>query len=130
MEKLDIITINDLMYADILFWNIPQSKYQNILVMIDTGAKITTFSDSALKRLGYSTNNKPITVRTGGGETTASEVTIPKIKICDVELTDVIAHSNGFLDSYKIDGILGMNVLRQFNFSVDFNENVITFDRR
>ncbi|MCL2053963.1 MAG: retroviral-like aspartic protease family protein [Oscillospiraceae bacterium] len=130
MEKLGITTINDLIYTDILFWNVSQSKYQNIIVMVDTGAKTTTFSDSTLSRLGYLTNSKPITVRTGGGDLTASEVKIPKLKVGNIELNDIIAHSNGFLDNYKIDGILGMNVLRLFNFSVDFDENVVTLKRR
>ncbi|MCL2053890.1 MAG: retroviral-like aspartic protease family protein [Oscillospiraceae bacterium] len=130
MGKLDIVIIKDLIYAEVDFWSVIDNDYFSMRVLIDTGAAITTFSDSAIKRLGYITYDKPITVRTGGGITTANEVTVPKIQISSFELIDIPAHSNKYLDEFKIDGIIGMNILSKFIFTVNLNENIIIFDNR
>ncbi|MCL2055005.1 MAG: retroviral-like aspartic protease family protein [Oscillospiraceae bacterium] len=130
MEQLRIKIIRDLMYSKVKFWSVIDNEYLSLRVLVDTGARITTFSDSALKRLGYITDKKPVTIRTGGGIATANEVTIPKIQIGTVELTNVTAHSNEFLDNFKIKGILGMNVLSQFIFTVNLNDNIIILNRR
>ena len=130
MEKLDIIIIKDLVYSEVKFWSIIDNDFFAMRVLIDTGARITTFSDSALIKLGYATDGKPVTVRTGGGTTIANEITIPKIQIGSTELTNISAHSNKFLDEFKINGILGMNVLSKFNFNVDFDNSLIELKTR
>ncbi|MCL2053709.1 MAG: retroviral-like aspartic protease family protein [Oscillospiraceae bacterium] len=130
MEFLEIKMVRELLYAPIMFWCVADNDYLSMLVLIDTGAAITTFSDSALKRLGYVTDDKSISIRTGGGTTTANEVIIPKIQIGSVELTNICAHSNRFLDEFKINGILGMNILSKFNFSVNFDESIISLKKR
>ena len=131
MEKLDIRLIKGILFAHIDFWSIRDNDYFTMLFLIDTGAEATTFSHYALEMLGYSIDvNKPVTVRTGGGITTAYEVAIPKIKIGDIELTDITANSNKYLDDFEMDGIIGMNVLMQFNFCVNFDENIMLLERR
>ena len=130
MEKLKINIVNGLMYTDIGAWNANKHKYCDMSVLVDTGAAITTIPDSILKGLGCLTYNKTTKVRTASGIEEMREVIIPKIKLGNVELENIAVHSYHFPYKFDFDGILGMNVLREFNFSVDFDENIIELRNR
>ncbi|MCL2053395.1 MAG: retroviral-like aspartic protease family protein [Oscillospiraceae bacterium] len=97
--------------------------------MIDTGANVTSFAERALKKLGYCYGEKSI-ARTAGGFVDVHEAKISKMMIGSVELTNVDVHSHKNLDSFHFDGIIGMNVLGKFNFSVNFDNNIIAFEKR
>ncbi|MCL2054367.1 MAG: retroviral-like aspartic protease family protein [Oscillospiraceae bacterium] len=130
MEKINIKIIKGLMYADVPFWSIVDNRYRKVFMLIDTGANTTSFAERVLKELGCFSNAKKSKARTAGGYVDIHEIQVPKVKIGSVELTNVDVHSHKNLDSFPFDGIIGMNVLSLFNFSVNFDDNIITFDGR
>ncbi|MCL2054043.1 MAG: retroviral-like aspartic protease family protein [Oscillospiraceae bacterium] len=130
MEQIEVKLKNDIMYAEIPFWSVIDGGYLDMVVMIDTGATTTAFASNALKRIGCYSEAKKGKARTAGGFVDTYEVQIPKIKIGNMELAEVGVSSHEQLNDFPFDGILGMNVLMQFNFNVDFDENMITLKRR
>ncbi|MDR1705622.1 MAG: retroviral-like aspartic protease family protein [Clostridiales bacterium] len=98
--------------------------------MLDTGASITTISRMILLRLGYSAGGKITTITTGSGQETVAVYSIPKVKIGLTELTDVEVYAHDFPEESYVDGVLGMNILENFNFAVNLDENIIKLERR
>jgi len=130
MEKITIKTRNNLMYADIPIWSMAENRYLNAFMLIDTGANVTSFAQTALKRLGCYNENKKTRVTTASGVVDVYEVKFPKIRLGNTELVDVDVHSHIHLDNLLFDGIIGMNILRKFNFSVDFDKALLTLENR
>ena len=130
MERLKIHIIKGVMYSYISFWSVAENRYNRMRVLIDTGAAVTTFSEPAIKKLGYSLGKEHNNIRTAGGIISSHESTIPKVKIGAIEFANVEAHSNKDIGDYEIDCILGMNILSRFKITIDFDYNLITLDER
>ena len=130
IEKIDIRVRNDLMYSYIPVWSVAENEYLNAYMLIDTGASVTSFGDLSLKRLGCYSEEKKTSVKTAGCNVDVFEVRIPKIKIASFELFNVKAHSHAFLSEFYFDGIIGMNVLKLFNFSVNFDKQEMSLEKR
>jgi len=128
--KLEIVLRNGLMYAYVPFWSLAEKDYLKAFVLIDTGASVTAFGDSALRRLGFQLDGKKSSVNTASGTVEVREVTVPKILLGSIELNNIKVHAHTYLDSFLFDGIIGMNVMGLFNFSVNFNDMAISFERR
>jgi len=129
-DKIEIEIRNGLMYANVPFWSMVEEKYLDALVLIDTGASVTSFPDTTLKRLGCRFDGKKSSVNTANGFVDVREVTVPKVLFGSIELTDVMVHAHTYLENFLFDGIIGMNVLSLFNFSVNFDDKSITLEKR
>jgi hypothetical protein len=57
-EKLNIFFENDSIRIYIELWDVTDGKYKNMFVLVDPGARMTTFSEMVLRALGYSTEKK------------------------------------------------------------------------
>ena len=130
MEQIRIEIVDELMYARIPFWSIADNKYRNAFMLIDTGANVTSIAARALQKLGCYSETEKSTARTVGGSVDIYKVQIPKMMIGSLVLTDVAVHSHENLNEFPFDGIIGMNVLRQFNFSVNFDDNILSLEKR
>jgi predicted aspartyl protease len=119
-----------LIYADIPIWSKKENRYLDARVLIDTGANVTSFSDIASKTLGFYDNSKTAKVKTASGVVSVCVLKIPRIMLGDTELVDIEAHSHSHLDSFNLDGIIGMNILRLFNFNINFDEQLMTLNKR
>jgi clan AA aspartic protease (TIGR02281 family) len=128
--QIEIKIRNDLIYANVPVWSVTDNDYREAFVLIDTGATVTAFSNIALKNLGCYNENKKASVRTASGFVDVHETSVPKIQLGSVELTDVDVHAHKYLDDFHFDGIIGMNILNRFNFSVNFDEQIITLEKR
>jgi clan AA aspartic protease (TIGR02281 family) len=130
MERIKIIRINGLMYIYINLWSLKENKYRNMFIMIDTGASITTISEFILSGLGYSNKGNDIMVTTASGTIKVQSKYIFKIKIGSTELKNVEVYAHNFPDECFSDGVLGMNILEQFNLTINFDEDNISLDKR
>ncbi|WP_461422884.1 retropepsin-like aspartic protease family protein [Ketobacter sp.] len=93
-------------------------------LMIDTGASITALTPSAIARLQGGTNlidtGQRLQVHTANGQVAASLFTIDSMQIEDQVQHDVnIIEVN--LSNEEVDGLLGMNFLGRYAFSIDQN---------
>jgi clan AA aspartic protease (TIGR02281 family) len=93
-----------------------------VRMLIDTGASMTALSARTYDRLSDSYNSEFLgvfQVNTAGGQIEAPMVTFPNVtlgKYTFKNLTIVIIPSDPF---DQAEGLLGMNILRAFDFSID-----------
>jgi predicted aspartyl protease len=128
--QIEIIVRNDLIYADIPVWSSIENKYLKARMLIDTGASVTAFSDTVLKRLVNYEDGKKTTVRTASGIVDVYELRLLKIRLGTIELENIKVHAHIHLDDFHFDGIIGMNVLSMFNFIINLDGNILSLEKR
>jgi clan AA aspartic protease (TIGR02281 family) len=118
------------MFADVEFWNGIDHNYYSATLLLDTGATVTTISESALKRLGCSISEKTISIRTAIGYGSVLKAKAAKLRIASFEFADMDVHAHVFPDSCDFDGVLGMDILGGFNFGFNLDENLMELNMR
>jgi predicted aspartyl protease len=124
-ERLDIAVKSGAMFIDVEFWNNINHNYSLATLLLDTGAMVTTISESALKKLGCSISDETVQIRTAIGYGNVLKATASKLKIASFGFTDMSVHAHKFPDSCDFDGVLGMDVLGRFNFGFNLDENIM-----
>ena len=111
---------------DVHLWNINRQNYDQMLITIDTGASVTTVSSDILVKLGYDValgENRRIT--TASGVEYVKSINISKLKIGNFELSDIEVYAHSFPQESFSLGVLGLNVLRNFDVNLLFSKGRI-----
>lgn len=102
-------------------------------LMIDTGATITALNPRAIALLqqhtGLHTTDQEVQVNTANGVVVSPLFEIGTLQIGDWQQFDVqLLQVN--LSSEEVDGLLGMNFLGQFAFSIDQEQSLLFLDNK
>jgi len=125
---LRMIDFTNLIMIDIDVWDRIEQKLANMLIALDTGASITTISDDILQKLGYDTSVGLVnSITTASGKNYVRTVTLDRIILGDIELTDIETYAHTFPQGSFLTGVLGLNVLRQFDLNLVFSKKRIEF---
>ena len=104
-----------------------ENKFSGITALFDTGAHTCSIDYDLFQRLGYNFENARksfITTATKFGEQ-VKRVRIDKIMLDDTEISSVLFNTYEFpLVSHQV--ILGMNVIRHFEVTMNFKDRLIT----
>jgi predicted aspartyl protease len=130
VEKVKITQINKLLFIDISLWSKKENKYRNMSVAIDTGASITTISEYILNSLGYKKTVMHFKITTASSSVEVQERHIHKLKLGNIEFSNIKVYAHNFPEETFIDGVLGMDVLENFNFKVDLDNHFLELDKR
>ncbi len=106
---------------------------QEVRMVIDTGASLTTLTQRSFDRIRGDvrfTELGPQMFNTASGTTRGMVYRVDSIQIGDHRLTDVPVAVLDFNTPEDVDGLLGMNVLSQFRFEVDQDEQVLLLQLR
>ena len=121
---LDMSYISDLVMVDIGLWNKKTTNYNHMLITVDTGASITTISKDILHTLGYnSSTGKKSRIITASSVEFVNEVTLEKIRLGNIVLENIKVYAHTFPESSFSMGVLGLNVLKQFDVYFHFSKN-------
>src|ERR1041384_1688854 len=95
-------------------------------LVLDTGAAATTLTPQVIEKIGYSRRDgyKKARVHTAIGEEHGYSLHVAEFSVLDVT-TPNFALTVFPLGHKEIDGLVGMNFLRHFNFEVRPAENLI-----
>jgi clan AA aspartic protease (TIGR02281 family) len=120
----------ELIMIDVRLWNRNTNDYSKMMITLDTGASVTTISTDLLHSIGYdTTGGKECRIITASGVEYVKSVYLDKIKIGSFEIENVIAYAHTFPESSFSLGVLGLNVLRQFDINLLFSKNEIEFTK-
>lgn len=89
---------------------------QTVRLMVDTGATFVSLSRKDAARIGLKPDRLTYDrlVNTANGQTKVAPVTIPRMRIGQVNLDNVRAHVSGVKDDDDSLSLLGLSALRQF----------------
>ena len=105
-------------------------KFYKQLTLWDPGAVISVFNHTDLRRLGLPVLSSPKSSYTGFGGTVIESylVTIPKMTIGDITLTNIVV-STPVNHNIPVTSVLGMNIIGMFNTHLCTNIKTITLDQ-
>ena len=105
-------------------------RSQSVVLMLDTGATTSTFSEEVLISLGYDLAAATDRVRmvTGSGVTTVPRVVLTRMTALGHSLfgLPVLAHS--LPKGVAVNGLLGLDFLRDRVLTIDFKTGLIRLD--
>ena len=113
--------------VNIEIWDKNQKRFRETEALFDTGAHTTHVDTYALKRLGYDLDNteKGYISTVGNRNIQINNTVIDNIKIGDLELGSALVNFSELSDINAPAVILGMNIIKEFNVKLDFENNVI-----
>ena len=95
-----------------------------VRLLIDTGASMTILTPAALDRSGirYSKTGVQHVFNTANGQVTASVYRLDSLSVDDWQVSNLEIGVLDLAGSPSIDGLLGMNFLKHFQFFIDQNQ--------
>ena len=126
LYALDMHFVGNNLYAYSGLWSKRKQKYVNGLFTFDTGASVTTVSADILFNLGYNVSDGNIEqITTASSLEYVREVIVDKIRLGQCELEDVKVYAHTFPAEGFSTGVIGLNVLSQFDINLLFSKQII-----
>jgi len=93
---------------------------RDLILVVDTGAAATSIEPAILEYLGYSSRDVIMRTRvsTPAGLQHGSLLRVHRFYALGFDLPSFVVQSLALGDKYGVDGLLGMNFLASFNFTV------------
>jgi len=114
------------LYIPVRLWSKIENSYRWISLTFDTGATVTTLSPEIFHELGYEPSSKPKTkITTASDVEHVSYFTLDFIKIGEIEIENVDAYALKFPEESFSIGVIGLNVLRQFDIELLFSQKIV-----
>ncbi len=94
---------------------------------LDTGASGTIISGKKLREVGYNLDNPEdeIYITTGSGLIFVPKITIDKLTALGKEKSNFVVIAHDFPPTSSVDGVLGLDFLRENILTIDFIEGFI-----
>ena len=120
---IDMTSGVPLVYAKL--WSRKDAVFRPILLLLDTGATVTTISKDILHLLGYDGKAKT-RITTASGIEYVDEMILDKIMLAGFELHDVMVYAHTFpQESFASGGVVGINVLSKFDLYLSFQRGIL-----
>jgi len=99
-----------------------------VALLVDTGAAMTVIDASVLERLGYSLDSRREYFATAGGVVEAPVVSLQRLSLGGAAINQLAVGALALDMPEGINGLLGMNFLRHFDFRIDQESRVLHLD--
>jgi len=108
----------DLMTVTARVWG--AHTYRELILVFDTGATATSIEPAIVKELGYSSSDAILRTRvpTPAGVQHGQLFRVHRFHALGAELSSFVVQALAIDDEYGVDGLLGMNFLENYNFTV------------
>ena len=101
-----------------------------ILLVLDTGATLTVLTPRILEFVGYVAEDQPARIRitTGSGTEYGTRVIVRRIECLGMERIEMPIVCYDFPPSAGIQGVLGLDFLREHKLVIDMREGTLCLD--
>lgn len=99
-----------------------------VSLLVDTGAAMTVIDAATLERLGYNLAGQREYFATAGGVVDAPVITLGHLSIGNAVINALAVGALALPLPAGIDGLLGMNFLRHFQFRIDQERRLLILD--
>ena len=108
------------------------NRMSTVKLLIDTGASLTTLSHSSFVDLPQANFNYRGSrmFNTAGGLTRGDIYRASSIKLGEMQLNDIDIAVIDYPSASNVDGLLGMNVLRNYRFEIDQDDKLLHLQPR
>lgn len=107
-------------------------KFHEIKLIIDTGAATTCFDEEYIMLMNYDLPEKGnIDINTEGGNFLGKTISISQLFILNhkiIDIDSIVFRFSSYLSENCIFGILGMDVLHQFNIHISYSTMIINLE--
>ena len=118
------------LYIPVKLWSAREGEYKQIYLTFDTGATTSTLSTFVIENLGCRhLSDDKIALATASGVEWASKHILDKIMIADIEIFEVEVLCLDFPEESFSSGVIGLNVLRNFDVELLFSKGLIKFKK-
>jgi predicted aspartyl protease len=95
---------------------------------LDTGASVTTLSRTLLHLAGYDPDTAPtkVQIATGSGTAVVPQLSVTRIEALGQARSNLPVLCHTFPPTVTVDGLLGLDFLRGFLLTIDFQAGRIT----
>ena len=125
-NSLDMYMTGNHISIPVEIWNKIIDDYSVGLLVFDTGASITIISENILNDIGCDvTNGRSHKIITASGVEFVKEVTLEKIRLGEFELENVTAYAHTFPEEIFTIGVIGLDILSQFDINILFSKRLI-----
>jgi aspartyl protease family protein len=99
----------------------------NVTLVLDTGASFTHLPWRVVEAVGYdpATTRKRINIVTGSGVETAPKLKVKRLRALGVEMENIEIVCHDLPPEARVDGLLGLNFLRNFDIHIQFKQGII-----
>ena len=131
MAKTKFDTSSNVITVDAEVMNRDNTDFESLRMVLDTGATYTIIPWNVAFSLGYdpAVSKRRVKLIMGGSVEYAPIITVTAFTALGESIAhfDVICHD--LPEDAKVDGLVGMNFLRNFDLSVKFSEGIIELKR-
>ncbi|HEX2572500.1 MAG TPA: retropepsin-like aspartic protease [Polyangia bacterium] len=101
--------------------------HADVDLVLDTGASVTLITFDTLDKLGYSARDGDSisVITTAIGRESGYLLRLQELRTLGHAFTDVRVHAHDLAETSGIDGLLGLDVLRHFNYEIRSKEGLI-----
>ena len=125
-QTLDMHSIGNHLSIYVDVWNKEGGRFITGTLTFDTGASVTTISKDILHDIGYDVvNGKAHKITTASSMEFVKEVTLDKIRLGEYELENVTVYAHTFPDELFVTGVIGLDILSQFDINMLFSKRLI-----
>lgn len=103
---------------------------QKVTLLIDTGAAMTVIDRSLLRSMGYALDGQDEYFLTANGVVAAPVVTVQRLALGDAAIDQLAVGALALDLPGNVQGLLGMNFLRHFDFRIDQAKKQLHLDQR
>ena len=131
MAKTKFDTSSNVITVDAEVMNRDNTDFESLRMVLDTGATYTIIPWNVAFSLGYdpAVSKRRVKLIMGGSVEYAPIITVTAFTALGESIAhfDVICHD--LPEDAKVDGLVGMNFLKNFDLSVRFSEGIIELKR-
>jgi predicted aspartyl protease len=122
---------DELIFVDGRVWGPRKPLGRPLRLVVDTGAAETIILPEILDELGYNPRDgEAITVmRSAVGHESGYLIRVEKFGCLRHQSRNLRVHAQDLPDGWNLDGLIGLNYLRQFNYEVRSQEGRICVER-